>query len=364
MKAISGLRPIILIFVALGLLNLSTAVAQNLCRKSLVKIQQQTNPQFLKGTFSNLVVRLSNVQGDVSQKLNLQLHFVERMEIADSFERTLTKLKDQYLEGSLEILEPYKLHVGDLLANVARLRKSASYEEILRMSVTISSTADILIFANRNFVNPNPSSFFRGRSREELGRITGDEAWRDDKATILAGVRKEIVYIPTDRPLSIIDFNELAGSGIAPVGLIHEYARADRINYSPRGFITHDFAHGFLQIPERFNARQMKFWKSLLKVVNAMSPRERSIMHILLFMLTHENMRYKSDIMNAELVGQILANKSKTTNEGLEYLQRRLRTESNWDRPELEVNPPSIDDLANARDELARLIQLIAEKMW
>lgn len=139
------------------------------------------------------------------------------------------------------------------------------------------------------------------------------------------------ILVPTDEPLTIVDFNHLVGSGIFPVGIVYSSVMADGRQFSPSEFLGHDIAHTRL-MPGRLEGNSLKTWKSMLAWADSSPEPLFSIRHSILFYLSHEEPVLRDRLDPSSPVGGGIFG----------GVYSRLKQEGFWDRSAL-VNVPNLE---------------------
>ncbi|MFN8791237.1 MAG: hypothetical protein ACK5Y2_07260 [Bdellovibrionales bacterium] len=100
-------------------------------------------------------------------------------------------------------------------------------------------------------------------------------------------LRAGLVLVPTDRALTIRDFNYLLGTGLAPLGLSDREIFVDGSWMRPRAFFDHDIAHTLVNLVA--TSRVSVDWAGLIREIERWPQEEQAAAHALIFQRTHES---------------------------------------------------------------------------
>lgn len=287
-----------------------------------------------------------------------------RNEIASSLQRHLLKIKNMlvklnlYSEPSMQVaLKSYFEMIQSLQEEINIFKSSGTYLESLKLSYKITSLAEVILPLISKSVEGDLTV---AEIQEQIHFYRNAEVsiWLkkfiNEEAKVALQSKDELVFLPTDKDLSIDDFLELVGSGISPIGLVQNNVTADGKLWSPSLFLRHDVDHAISSMIGRQGIKNIKFWRTLLRKVNSLSDRQTTdLIKALLFYVTHESTR----TMASSFISGDFKNVFPSLKSSLSKLKWRLKSENNWDLLSLQNLAVTENDLQKAFDILMSLSQ-------
>jgi len=242
------------------------------------------------------------------------------------------ELDRAWATGSLtKEVEIYRGAVARWAREIESLRGSdVTYKEMLVISYRVIGAIDIF-----NHVAQGDRYRLRHTNPTEAGSyLNFTYLLESAQKALQAG----LVMVPTDRSLTIRDFNFLLGGGLAPIGLVDKDVFVDGQWMSPRTFFDHDVGHLLLNLIP--SSRVSIHWASLFQEVQRWPLEQQAAAHVLIFNRTHEGVRP----FDGTILPVITRNREVKVDEDearrmLNFLIQELRENNYWDEILLKNQP-------------------------